>query len=234
MNEYVQAYIKDHETAWAPSTLKSELARLRRLNLSLTPAEQYEQLMAQGKKPYTIKTTFIRICALESWAKLEPKYQDWTDKHDRRFKHSYDKEEVRTTYEDAERIIMGIEGRARDHALGLLRSGVRLSESYDIDDGRVVGKGGKPRKVYGTIKETVPKATLARKLKAVGLKPHTLRKLCATRLAERGATAADLCKVFGWSSIETAYQYLMPREDKKLEEMLRVDESDLEAREARR
>ncbi len=220
MNNLVEAYINDHKTAWAESTLKSELARLRRLDLSLPPEALFEKLQQQGKKPYTIKTTFIRVCALESWAKLEPRFAQFMEKHGRRFKFVYEKEQVQVTYEEAEKRIMGLEGRSREHALGLLRSGVRLTESYNVRDGQVKGKGGKTRKIYGKIKETEAKSTFTRKLKAVGLKPHTLRKLCATRLAEKGATPADLCKIFGWSSIETAYQYLMPGEDARLEALV--------------
>lgn len=218
MQEHVQAYLKDHETAWAPSTLKSESARLRKLaNIMIkAPHDVYTILTNQGKKPYTIKTTFVRLVDLERWAKLEPRFARYMEKHERRFKHLYQKEEVEISYEDAQRRIMELEGKSRQHALGLLQCGVRLTESYNVTDGRVVGKGGKVRKVYGTIKETEAKSTFARKLKAVGLKPHTLRKLCATRLAEKGATPADLCKIFGWSSIETAYQYLQSKEESKL------------------
>ncbi len=220
MNNLVEAYIDDHKTAWAESTLKSELARLRRLDLSLAPEALFKQLQGQGKKAYTIKTTFIRVCALERWAKFEPRFAQFMEKHGRRFKFVYEKEQVQVTYEEAEKRIMGLEGRSREHALGLLRSGVRLTESYNVRDGQVKGKGGKTRKVYGTIKETEAKSSFARKLKAVGLKPHTLRKLCATRLAEKGATPADLCKIFGWSSIETAYQYLQAQGDERLGQLM--------------
>lgn len=218
MREHIEAYLKDHETAWAESTIKSESSRLRRLSnvLDNSPQDLFAILSKQGKKAYTIKTTFIRLVDLERWAKLEPRYANYMEKHERRFRHLYEKEEIEITFEEAKRRIMELEGKSRQHALGLLQCGVRLTESYNVTDGRVVGKGGKVRKVYGTIKETEAKSTFARKLKAVGLKPHTLRKLCATRLAEKGATPADLCKIFGWSSIETAYQYLQSKEDSKL------------------
>lgn len=215
MRQYIEAYLKDHETAWAPSTLKSEAARLRSCPTDLTDPEAL-YVALQSKAPYTIKTTFIRVVNLERWARVEPRFARWMEKHGRRFKHIYAKEEIKITYEEAVRRIEGLKGRARFHAIGLLRSGVRLDESYRVYDGKVTGKGGKVRKVYGTIKETEAKSTFARKLKAVGLKPHTLRKLCATRLAEKGATPADLCSIFGWSSIETAYAYLMPKEESKL------------------
>lgn len=228
MREHIEAYLKDHETAWAPSTLKSESARLRRLSphLDLTPEALHEHLIKAGKKPYTIKTTFIRLVDLERWAGLDKRFARYMEKHGRRFKHLYVKEEVKITYAEAYKRIMGLGSPCREHALGMLQCGVRISESYNVQAGEVIGKGGKPRKVYGTIKETAAKSTLTRKLKAVGLKPHMLRKLCATRLAEKGASPADLCKVFGWTSIETAYQYLQPKDDARLAAYMETPEEE--------
>ncbi len=228
MKELIAGYLKAHETAWAESTLKSERSRLTQLAplLHLEPEALFAKLLEQGKKPYTIKTTFIRLTDLEQWAKLEPRFARYMEEHGRRFRSVYAPEQVKVTFEEAHRRIMELKGSVQLHALGLLQSGVRLTESYNIDDGKVIGKGGKTRKVYGKIKETVPKATLARHLKAVGLKPHTLRKLCATRLVEKGATAADLCKVFGWSDISTAYYYLQGKDEKKLESLMETSKEE--------
>ncbi len=222
MKQHIEAYLKAHESAWAPSTMKSERSRLTQLAplLHLDPAEVFSRLQTKGMKPYTIKTAFIRVMNLERWARIQPRFAEYMRTHGRRFKHLYVKEEVKVTYEDAMARINNLEERARRHACSILCTGVRLSESYNIDDGQVVGKGGKTRKVFGQIEVTVPKSTLQKALKEVGLKPHTLRKLCATRLAENGATPADLCKIFGWSSISTAYQYLQAKDDTRLEALM--------------
>lgn len=226
MKDLILPYLEDHESAWAVSTMKSETARLRSVEglLHLQPGEFHKALEERGFKPYTIKTIFIRICALEKWAGQATLFKAYMEKHGRRFKHLYIKKEIAVTYEEAYRRIEGLEDPYRQHALGLLCTGARLSESYTVNAGEVIGKGGKARKIYGTIKETAAKSTLARKLKAVGLKPHMLRKLCASRLAEKGATPADLCKVFGWSSITTAYQYLQPKDDAKLAALMETPE----------
>ncbi len=221
MREHIEAYLEFHKTAWAQSTLKSEQARLRRLfNHMETPEALHTYLVEQGKAPYTIKTTFVRVCDMERWASLPRKFQEYMDRHGNRFKHVYSKEKVEVTYEEAIKRINQLEGRYRIMALGLLSTGARLSEAYTASGGVVVGKGGKTRKLYGKIEETAPRSTFWRKLKAVGLKPHTLRKLCATRLAENGATPADLCEVLGWTDIKTSYQYLQPREDSRLEALM--------------
>lgn len=223
MKHLIDAYLEDHESAWAASTWKSERSRLRVIapHLDMTPKDLHKFLEKQGKKPYTIKTIFIRLSDMEKWAKIEPKFKDYLEKHQNKFKHVYQKEELDVTFEDALRKINEIaDNDCRAHALSLLHTGSRLSESYRVCNGSVVGKGGKVRKIYGKIDTTVPKSTLSRKLRAVSLKPHTLRKLCATRLAQMGATPADLCKVFGWSDIKTAYQYLQAREDSKLESLM--------------
>lgn len=222
LKNLINAYIEDHETAWATSTLKSERSRLRAVadKLDLGPEEVYRHLQDAGQKPYTIKTTFIRICDLEQWAKKGTKFKGFMEKHGNRFKHAYQKEQVGVSYAEALRRIEGMacEG-SRAQARGLLTTGLRLSESYGVAGDAVTGKGGKARKVYGRISGTVPRSTLWKHLREVGLKPHTLRKLCATRLAELGATPADLCKIFGWSSIGTAYQYLQAKDDERIKEL---------------
>lgn len=221
MREHISMYLEFHSSAWASSTLKSESSRLRQIEsyLDKTPEHLYEYLKT-SKKPYTIKTTFIRVCDLEKWIGKSNKFRIFMEKHERRFKHLYEKEECGVSYFEACKRIEALPDPSRSMAFALLTTGCRISEAYTFRDGRVTGKGGKVRKVYGTIKETEAKSTFTRKLKAVGLKPHTLRKLCATRLAEKGASPADLCKIFGWSSISTAYQYLQAKEDSKIETLM--------------
>lgn len=220
MRELISQYLEDKESAWALSTWKSEKARLNSIadQLDKTPAQLHSWCKAQGLKSYTIKTLFIRLTDFEKWAEADWGYQKYMKTHRNRFKHAYQKEEIKITYEAAVAHISNLRNNspASSHALGLIQTGLRLNESYGLAGDAVRGKGGKTRKIFGRIEATVSKSTLARRLKEIGLKPHTLRKLCATRLADRGATAADLCKVFGWSSISTAYQYLQAKDDEKL------------------
>ncbi len=225
MKNQIDAYLADFESAWAMTTWKSEKSRLKAIEdqLDKGPKHLYEYLLALGQKPYAIKTTFIRVCALEAWAKQEPVYRAWMKKHRNKFKHAYQKADLEITYETALNLINTItDDDTRAHARSLLQTGLRISESYRVASGSVVGKGGKPRKVFGSgkIEVTVPKSTLSRKLKAVGLTPHMLRKLCATRLAEKGATAADLCKVFGWSDFKTAQIYLQGKDEERLQALM--------------
>jgi integrase len=223
MKYLIEPYLEDHEGAWALTTWKSERARLNSVAhiLEKGPKVVYEHLVSIGSKPYTIKTCFIRICALESWAKLPPVFKAWMKKHKNKFKHAYQKEDLEMSYEEALVRIKTIPSDAtRTHALGLLATGLRLDESYRVIGGKVTGKGGKPRKVFGTIEVTVPKHQLQSALKAVGLKVHSLRKLSATRLAEKGASAADLMKVYGWSDIKTASIYLQGKSDERLQALM--------------
>jgi integrase len=227
MKNLIKPYLEDHETAWAPTTLKSEKSRLNKLapHLNLSPKDLHQLLKEQGKAPYTIKTIFIRLADMEKWGKLEPKFQAYIEKHQNRFKHAYQKTEVRLSFEEASERLGALPEPYRSMGMGLLKSGLRISEAYKVEDGKVEGKGGKVRKVFGDIiKTSVPRSTFSRKLKAVGLTPHTLRKLCATRLADKGATAADLCKVFGWTDIKTAYQYLQGKDDERLQALMETSE----------
>lgn len=223
MLDMVDRYLEAKESAWAESTWRSEKSRLKALGARINdaPAVLHKKLKEEGKKPYSIKTLFIRLSDMQAWAGVENTYGQYLQTHKNRFKHVYQKEEVTVSYEEAKARIEGLEAPYREMALGLLLTGVRISESYKVKDGKVEGKGGKVRKVYGEIKATCPKSTFAAKLKEIGLKPHTLRKLRATVLAEKGASAADLCKIFGWSDIKTAYQYLQAKEESKLQELMK-------------
>ena len=233
MRELIASYLEDHKQAWAETTVKSETARLNSAAdlINKGPQKLYDTL-STSMKPYSLKTLFMRIIAMEAWA-IEKgliqtaEYKAFMKKYRNRFKHAYVKEEVGIGYDEAVKRIGEITGEAaKRSALGLLQSGLRISEIMSLRDGRVRGKGGKTRRTYagsGLLEEAskVSPTTLRRRLKEVGLKPHQLRKLCATRLAEKGASPADLCKVFGWSAIATAYQYLQSKDDKRLMEMMK-------------
>lgn len=223
MKHLIEPYLEDHKTAWAETTLKSETSRLRSVadRLHLGPAKLYD-IVKLEMKPYAIKTLFIRIGAMERWAKLEPVYQTWIKKHANRFKHAYEKKAVGVTYEEAIGRIgtLASSHSAGTHALGIITSGARLDESYHVHGGTVTGKGGKARRVYGKLDVTVPKTTLWRKLRAIGLKPHDLRKLCAQNLAEKGAAIQDLCQIFGWSDPKTAMIYLQGRNEERLQALM--------------
>lgn len=228
MKHLIEKYLEERAGAWSETTIRSETSRFKKLAqvMHLSPAEAYKELLLDGRKPYTIKTDFMRICDLEAWAleaghiKATP-FRNYYKRAASRFKYAYQKEELGITYEEAKRRIQDLEEPVRVMAMNMLETGVRISEAYKVKNGKVIGKGGKPRTVFGTIEKTVPQSTFARKLKAVGLKPHSLRKLWATRLVEKGVTPQDLCKAAGWSSINTALSYLQARDDERLESFVK-------------
>lgn len=228
MLEHIEEYIASQRLAWSDTTLKSESSRLLCIPASLrSPREVYDYLVAQGRAPYSIKTTFIRLAKMEQWALSRGKigddpYRVFIMEHRRLFKHAYQRIPVNVTFDEALVLIKRLPEDCQQQALTLLNTGLRISEIYKIqkdEDGYyVIGKGGKRRKIYGKINMTGPvaKARFRAELHKVGLVPHDLRKLAATRLAERGALPQDLCEVFGWSKIETAYYYLQPQREDKL------------------
>lgn len=244
MRELVDKYLEAHEGAWALTTYKSERSRLRACaqDLHLSPEEFVKR--RSGMKLYALKTLLIRIVHMEKWVyensgiglgssngqssvgRGRTRYADYLQKHKNRFKHAYVKEDIGVGYEDVRGLLASVSGRNSEvsqAAQSLLGSGLRISELYSVSGDVVRGKGGKTRKVFGgnPSKPSCSQSSLRRALGKIGLKPHTLRKLCATRCAERGATPADLCKIFGWSSIATAYQYLQPKDDQRLEELMK-------------
>jgi integrase len=141
----------------------------------------------------------------------------------RLFRGAYKPERITITYAEAAQKLAALpSGDVRRTAERMLFGAQRWSDKA-CGDGLVVGKGGRVRQEYSPADvqgATAPYQKVYRALKAVGLKPHTLRTLALNRLVERGATAADLMEVAGWSSMSTAVAYLQPKEHKRLKEML--------------
>lgn len=222
LSKRIEAYLQDHKTAWAKTTYKTESSRLssRSAHLDLGPQKLYAKLLEEGMKPYSMKTLFLRICHLEAWANQGTAYRDWYRKHLNRFKHVYVPKKVGLTYEEAIKRIKSLKEPYRTQALEMIKTGLRISEVARVKDGFVLGKGEKTRPVFGTITMNVPARTLQAKLKAIGLYPHALRKLCATKISEKDVTPQDLCAIFGWSSIQTAYSYLQTKSNERLKELM--------------
>jgi integrase len=225
------AYIEAHKMAWSPSTLKSETLRLKRWapHLNGNAQELFDKLSACLGR-YTIVTTWTRVVDYWGWCNPgQPNpYRMFREENARLFKHAYQSKKVGITYEEAfEAINTRLRGPVRERALDLLGGGVRWCESTQpkSDAAVIVGKGGKLRadfrpngqdsfdKSYETFRKTLKAST--------GLTPHSLRKLAATRAAEKGASAADLCEIFGWSSIQTAFRYLQPKKVEQLKGLMR-------------
>ena len=234
----IDQYIEGKKLAWATTTQKSEVARLRSvaLYINVSPEALYKHLNTQGYKPYSIKTYFTRVGEFYQWLIEEGHAPEGVRKNPfkafiktnaKLFKHAYQKETLDVGYEEAVRRINRLGcGETKAKAFELLATGMRYSESNTQIDGWIIGKGGKRRRVYRP--ESLPSATKFTRsyttfydnLKAVGLKPHTLRKLAATRYVERGAKEADLMALMGWSSIGTAASYLQAKRDEELSQLV--------------
>jgi hypothetical protein len=226
IQELIHEYLKSKETSWSKSTQESERFRLKSCGSAIQsePRDLYERL-SRTSKPYAIKTSFIRLgevyeFGIQRGVFLGPNvWKQFIKEHANLFKHAYTREKINVTFEEAKELIAGIQNQAaREHASYILNTGLRISESYSASD-YVKGKGGKTSKVFGPSGDgiqKVPESTLRFHLAKVGLKPHSLRKLAATKAAERGAELADLCEIFGWSSVATASIYLQAKRDDKL------------------
>lgn len=219
----ITKYIAAHEFAWTEATIKSESSRLKNVADLLYRAPQvvYETLVDRDMAPYTIKTTMLRISHFRQWIdKDDVAFTRFMKKHSQLFRNVYTKESLAIDFATALKRIEGLSDDViRNHALFLLKSGLRISESYNVNenDMTVKGKGGKSRKVFIQVpKKLAAKSTLRRALKKLGLKPHSLRKLFATRLIQKGAELHEVCKITGWSNLNTAMSYLQSKSDDSL------------------
>lgn len=232
MQELIPKYLDDHKHAWSKTTMRSEASRMKRLGPLLSPhlddPQTLYNLLVGEYKPYALLTLFTRLSHFYQWM-IDEGHKDgpnafarWKKRNAQLFKNAYQREKLEVTYDEAKELITGIpDQEARYAALNMLHTGVRIHELEKISGGEVIGKGGKRRKIYHKILPSkASRDKIYAELKKVGLKPHTLRKLFATRLARAGARPEDLCQVLGWTSIKTAYYYLQPKKDDELRSLV--------------
>ena len=226
MKYEIESYLESKKLAWAPSTLKSEKARLTALAdvLNGDPQALWDHMEVVGMGRYTRQTTWVRVIGF--WQHLNDRglrqgnpYRAFRTTNARLFKNVYNPRLPEITYEEAKKRIETIsEPSCRRRALEILGSGTRWQESETHSGGVVSGKGGKQREVY------VPKVegpkfeasyrTFLRCLAEVGLTPHMLRKIFLSKMAEDGASEFELMEVAGWNSIGPARAYIKVHRDK--------------------
>lgn len=227
----INKYIQSKSNAWSASSLKSEAARLHQLAdvIALGPQAVYDYLFTK-QSPYTIKTTFIRLTAFYDFA--EPghpnPFRQFMQENARLFKGVYARREVEVDYLEArKRIGQIVDLEARQLADFILHTGCRSTEALTYKGtGEVLGKGGKVRKLITLnqapypVNHSLTYSKFHKALHTVGLKPHTLRKLYATKLVEGGLREADLMSIMGWTNMQTASYYLIPKQGATLKQQI--------------
>lgn len=222
MKAHIQKYIESKKLAWAPSTLRSEEARLSAVAAVLNgdPGQLWQHLEDKGIKPYARVSTWIRVVSFWDFlGHTTNPYKEFKEKNARLFKHTYVPKKPEMTYEEARKLVDSIQDQSiRRRALEILGSGARWFESASHSGGNVSGKGSKNRALY------VPSVegpafrgsyqTFRRALESLGLKPHDLRKLFLTKLVELGANEFELMEAAGWSSMTPARSYINVNKDR--------------------
>lgn len=213
----LKEYLSFKKLAWAESTYAVEAARLSKYLpcLILGPTSLWDKI--QSLKSYSRLILWNRIIELVDWYGGPNDFKDFKLRNRRLFKNCYFKKKLNISYDDIIDRIKSIKSKSIQlKAFELLTSGMRYKESFTRDNNNIIiGKGNKKRKVYTDIKSDFDGSyhTFYRALKQVGLTPHMLRKARATNIADKGAKAHELCDIFGWSSINTAYYYLQSSEE---------------------
>ena len=219
MVELIDKYLEYKAPIWSTNTLKSERARLNSLApiMSRPPRDIYLVLKEAGKKPYTIKKYLMRLSEFLSWARPNEanEVKDFMQANKWLFKHAYQTKQIGKSYDEVKSDIETIcQPDVKAHALFLLRSGLRIHESYRVqtdDSGQpfVVGKGNKRRQVYAQPpKKLTSEWRLRTGLKSIGLTPHDLRRVFATKLLRSGLAIHDVAAVMGHTGIHTIMRYL--------------------------
>lgn len=230
MTKLIEDYIASKKDSWSPSTQSSERYRLRGIEFEMLtdPELLWKHLADKKLKPYAVKTAFIRAGELLEFAMSigaikagQNKLKFWMNANANKFKHAYKPKAVSISFEDALKLIATMpDEENRTEAERLLFTGLRVSERAD-ENGQVTGKGGYHREVpiakeLGPSSYTSNRTTLYRHLKKLGLTPHMLRKLSATKFAECGGDIPDLMKQFGWRSTQMAAIYVQAQKQKEI------------------
>ena len=216
----ITTYIQSKVNAWSATTLRSEHNRLMAVSPYIDlPADVFYNTLKPKYSPYSLKILMLRMSKFKEF-QGDYSYKTFLENNARLFKYAYTFKPVGITFEDVRKRIESISDPAvQQIAKLMLSTGMRVHEALKYDgSGQIIGKGGKPRKVYSnlTAPTNVTYSHVYRELRAVGIKPHDLRKLAASRLAASGLAEADLMEVMGWNNIQTASKYLQPLLEDKL------------------
>lgn len=231
MNKLINDYITSKELAWSASTIRSEHYRLASISKVLdgNPANLWG-LLIKKYSPYSRVIIWTRV--VEFWKYLlneghregKNNYELYRKRNARLFKNAYTTRAPGITFRSAlDKLDQIRDSSSKEKARELLSTGMRFTESLATKDGRITGKGGKVRRLYGSDRSSRYKysyATFRRHLGSVGLKPHDLRKIFLNRLVEVGANEFELCEVAGWNDLNTARSYIKA-DDKKIKELVK-------------
>lgn len=232
IEELRYAYLDYHDNVWSNTTYTAESSKTQTIvnaiqASGMSGTDLYTYLKDRDYGAYTIKALMQRAAAMYDFGRerglvvsqINP-FRDFLVRNAQVFRHAYKSERLTITFETAKERIESIEDdNMREFCLALLFSGLRIHEAYKVnhETSTVVGKGGKERYVMFNYRGNPPSEYAVRKaLKEIGLKPHSLRKLLATRLARSHLTHTDIMTIMGWSNIETATKYFQPLNNEQL------------------
>jgi len=232
------SYLDFHRTAWTDACYKSEAARLKKIihiiktEAGLSGNELHKALIKRAYGTYTIKTMLIRAASYYDhgakkgvFPSITNPFKDEMQRSRTAMNRAYRPERLKIDFDKAKELINTITDTGiKDFCLALLHSGLRIDEAYNVnhETKSVVGKGGIERTVFFDYQGPLPSEYRVRSaLKELGLKPHSLRKLLATKLSRNGFSHADIKRIFGWSSIATADKYFQSKMDDQIRESLK-------------
>ncbi len=219
--KYLQSYLESKRYAWSPSTFQSEEPRLKKLleYVNDNPETLWNSIETLGA--YTRQTSWTRVCDFYDFlinkgliSISNNPYRQWRRENARSFKNVYTRKQQQLSFREcSERIRKINNGCVVAACNAILRNGLRISELSSYTDGQVRGKGNKLRAIPGPewfveVDIHTSRHLIYRELKKVGLKPHDLRKVFATHLVKHGANIFQLCKIMGWSNVQTAQSYV--------------------------
>lgn len=237
--ELIYKYLDYHDPTWTSKTFATESAKSKTILRTIRTAgtrgiDLYQGLKINGYHPHTIKKLVLTASAYVAWGiKNQVKgfgplntYADLILTSPQLFRNAYKPERLKVDFDEAlERIKSIAQENVKEACLALLKSGLRIHEAFlvNTETSSVIGKGDKLRYVVWTYPPHLKMPTegqIRYALKKIGLKPHSLRKLLATKLARSNMRHTEIMQLMGWSSFETASKYIQPLNEEQLKRSL--------------
>lgn len=237
---YLKKYFTVNQNRWCDSTTKTHKSVFNTMQSIIVDPRDSAHCYEVLSKQYT------RNGVLRAWILLVDYYSFlqelgvasavnhfalYRKRNRRAFKPDMErKNKTDLSFDDAHKLILNgdMPDEVRAVLLNMLSTGMRIHEACRYSGERsITGKGSKHRTLFPCIPKTpvtpeVSNQLVLRYAKKAGLpNTHILRKLYATRAVNKGLGPQDLCEIMGWSSIKTAYNYLQPKQEERILEMLK-------------
>lgn len=243
----IAVYLQSKSTLWSPTTLsttRGKLLAIAKLGV-VEPKKIFDRLKELQLGLYSIKQYMILWSGFEFWKLERSPTKLWMQQHKFVFANCYHEKTKKLSQSEVDELLRSLRKRPELWNLVYLMAycGLRRSEALsacwsdlDGDHLKVVGKGGKARRVpihasrlkrlrhkrIGGAAVGFKNLTVKLKNSPINCSPHDFRAFYATLLYENGQDLKAIKDFLGHRSIETTDRYIRNDFEKASKEVLKI------------